>query len=582
MPLDHHKAVPAVLTAAGIVTAAYLLRIVLLDALGARIIWLTFYPAVMVAAVLRGFWGGSLAGVLACAAVTWVWPMHRSEIPIRDSADALGMAVFFGNALLMSWIAESMRRARSAASLARDQAERANRAKSVFLANISHELRTPLNAILGFTQLLQKDTVVGDVQEQRLQTIRHSGEHLLQLINNIIDLSRIESGRIELDPVATDVDRLIDETLAMVRWKTDAKGVALTLHRASDVPRWVRIDAGKLRQIVINLLGNAAKFTEQGEVQVHVALSAPLQLRVTVHDSGPGIDPALQERLFEPFVKGSTVPAGEASSGLGLSISREIARLMGGELSLASQPGQGSSFSVTVPFAADLTQASTPHQPSLPDRVPVAGTPRHRLLIVDDEPVNRQLLWAILEPLGCELQQASNGQEALLAVAQHHPALVWMDIRMPVMDGMEATRRIRAQPLGQSIKIIALTAHALDDERQAILLAGCDEVLRKPYTIEDIQSALTRHLGMAFVGRPETAIAATGLGAADLALVPLTELQTLHNALTNLEAAECHRVIDGLTVDSGQLKQRLHQMVDNFQFREALECAEKVLAPAKP
>ena len=575
---DHRKAVSTWLTAVGVVAAAYLLRVVLLDALGARIIWLTFYPAVMIVAVLRGFWAGSLASVLACAAVTWAWPLHRSETPIRDSADVLGMAVFFGNALLMSWIAESMRRARSAASQARDQAEQANRAKSVFLANISHELRTPLNAILGFSQLLQQDAVAGSVQSQRLHTIRHSGEHLLHLINNIIDLSRIESGRIELDPVPTDLDRLVDEVLAMVRWKTDAKGVELTLHRARDVPQWMRIDASKLRQILINLLGNAAKFTEHGTVQVHLALLAPSQLQVTIQDSGPGMDPALQARLFQRFVKGSELPAGEASSGLGLSISREIARIMGGDISVTSQPGQGSSFTVTLPFAAERSLASTNHHQDLEGAMPVAGTPRHRLLIVDDEPLNRQLLREILEPLGVELQQASNGQEALLAVAQARPALVWMDIRMPVLDGMEATRRIRALPDGQTIKIIALTAHALEEERQAILQAGCDEVLRKPFTLQDIQSALTRHLGMEFVGRPATTLAATRIRAVDLAQLPHAELLALHNAFTNLEAAECLRVIDSMTTDNDHLKQRLQEMVHNFRFREVLESAEKALA----
>ena len=241
----HLKQLQPLLVAVAVVCAAYVLRVTLLDSLGTRIVWLTFYPAVMIAAVLRGFWAGALAIVMTCITVTWLWPLLRHETPISDNADLLGMLVFSANCLLMSGIAEAMRRARQAASDAREQAEKANQAKSIFLASMSHELRTPLNAILGFSQLMQNETTPGSVQAARLETINHSGEHLLHLINNIIDLSRIESGRIELEPSDIKIDTLLADVLAMVRWKTNSKGLKLTLERAPDLPAMLRLDAGK-------------------------------------------------------------------------------------------------------------------------------------------------------------------------------------------------------------------------------------------------------------------------------------------------------------------------------------------------
>ena len=575
------KQVHPLLVAVAVVAAAYLLRVTLLDALGARIIWLTFDPAVMIAAVLRGFWAGGFATVLTCITVTWLWPVLRHETPINDSADLLGMVVFSANCLLMSWIAEAMRRARQEASDAREQAEKANQAKTIFLASMSHELRTPLNAILGFSQLMQKETTPGSVQAARLETINHSGEHLLHLINNIIDLSRIESGRIELEPSVIHIDTLLADVLAMVRWKTNAKGLKLTLERAPDLPARLQLDAGKLRQILLNLLGNAAKFTERGGIVLRVELhrsEATPQLSIEVEDSGPGISPELQARLFQPFVQGINRPAGEASSGLGLAICLQTARAMGGDISLVSTVGSGSRFSVRLPFETASQEVEAAH-PEAASAFALAGeTPPHRLLIVEDEAVNRQLLREILAPFNFELREASNGQLALDEIARWRPDLVWMDIRMPVMDGVEATRRIRAMPDSGQIKIIALTAHALESERQKIREAGCDEVLRKPYKIREIMGVLTQYLGVKFItsSPPPTPVLAN-VSAADLAALPTAQLQALTNALAGLEVADCLPLIDTLAAQHKDLAQRLRQMIGDFRFKEVLDSAEQAL-----
>ena len=582
------KQLHPLLVAVAVVVVAYILRVTLLDALGARIIWLSFYPAVMIAAVLRGFWAGGFATVLTCITVTWLWPVLRDESPINDNADLLGMVVFSANCLLMSWIAEAMRRARQEASDAREQAEKANQAKTIFLASMSHELRTPLNAILGFSQLMQKETTPGSVQAARLETINHSGEHLLHLINNIIDLSRIESGRIELEPTDIDIDTLLADVLAMVRWKTNAKGLKLTLERAPDLPARLQLDAGKLRQILLNLLGNAAKFTERGGIVLRVELhrneaadfanAAAPQLSIEVEDSGPGISPELQARLFQPFVQGTNRPAGEASSGLGLAISLQTARAMGGDISLASTQGSGSRFCVRLPFETASQEVEAAH-PEAASAFALAGeTPPHRLLIVEDEAVNRQLLREILAPFNFELREATNGQLALDEIARWRPDLVWMDIRMPVMDGIEATRRIRAMPESGQIKIIALTAHALESERQKIREAGCDEVLRKPYKIREIMGVLSQYLGVKFItsSPPPTPVLAN-VSAADLAALPTAQLQALTNALAGLEAADCLPLIDTLVVQHKDLAQRLRQMIGDFRFKEVLDSAEQAL-----
>jgi signal transduction histidine kinase/DNA-binding response OmpR family regulator len=382
---------------------------------------------------------------------------------------------------------------------ARDAAEAANRAKSVFLANMSHELRTPLNAVLGFSELLGRDVGMTPRQRDRLDIINRSGQHLLGMINDVLDLSKIEAGSQELKAEAFDLERLIDDLAVMFRLRMHEKALSFRLERADDVPRQVIADAGKLRQVVINLLGNAMKFTDVGGIVLRLQQtsdSGKCSLLCEVEDTGCGIAAEDGERVFEPFVQLVQGGQARAGSGLGLTISRKLARLMGGELTVSSQLGKGSVFRLVVPvkLAAAVSSVGMP----APRVCGLAeGEPAWRILVVDDKVDNRQLLKALLEPVGFDVREADNGAACLDVVAQWQPHLVWMDMRMPVMDGYEAARRIR-ELAGAEIKIIALTASAFAEQRAAILAAGCDDVVHKPFRADDIFAVLERYLGVHF------------------------------------------------------------------------------------
>ena len=407
---------------------------------------------------------------------------------------------------------------------AKEAAEAANRAKSVFLANMSHELRTPLNAILGFTQLMAHDANLTAGQQENLGIINRSGEHLLGLINEVLEMSKIEAGRAALNEQSFDLHHLLDGLEEMFRLRAEGKGLALISDLSLDVPQYVRMDEGKLRQVLMNLLGNAVKFTREGSVTLRVSCLSSVsptgegeeeeeaRLCFEVEDTGPGIVPEELAVVFDPFVQTASGQQSQEGTGLGLSISQQFVRLMGGDLA-ASSPlsvppakrgpplcgGQGSLFKFEVPMglvgAADVWTAQ-------PTRRVVGlepGQPVHRLLIVDDKEVNRKLLVKLLGPLGFGVREAVNGQEAIEIWEHWEPHLIWMDMRMPVMDGYEATRRIKATTKGQATVIIALTASALEEDRVIMLSEGCDGYIRKPFREDDLFDVLAKHLGVRFV-----------------------------------------------------------------------------------
>jgi signal transduction histidine kinase/ActR/RegA family two-component response regulator len=381
---------------------------------------------------------------------------------------------------------------------ARDVAEAANSAKSVFLANMSHELRTPLNAVLGFSELMSRDADATPGQRERLDIINRSGQHLLGMINDVLDLSKIEVGSQKVEVETLDIERLVDDLAVMFRLRTEEKGLDFRLERANDVPSHVTTDAGKLRQILINLLGNAVKFTAAGGIVLRLRAksdAAAYRLLFEVEDTGRGIPQADLDRVFEPFVQLAQSNESQAGSGLGLTISRRLARLMGGELTVASHVGKGSVFTLEIPAGRATALEAAPPSDSrvcgLAD-----GEPRWRLLVVDDKIENRQLMRALLEPMGFEVRDVASGAASLEMVEQWHPHLVWMDMRMPGMDGYEATRRIRTLPGAAGIKVVALTASAFAEQRGAILAAGCDDVVHKPFRAAEIFAALERHLGV--------------------------------------------------------------------------------------
>jgi PAS domain S-box-containing protein len=381
--------------------------------------------------------------------------------------------------------------------------QQANRAKSVFLANMSHEIRTPMNAILGFSQLMLRDQDLTPRQCQYLGTINRSGEHLLALINDILEMSKIEAGRTTLNSSTFDLPVLLKDLEMMFRVRTDEKKLSFSVEMIGDVPQYIVTDINKLRQVFINVLGNAVKFTEQGGIGLRVradriGAKGPF-LRVEIEDTGPGISPDDQDKLFRHFEQTKTGQQAGTGTGLGLAISREFVRLMGGTITVTSQVAKGSVFVIQLPLKEGDAQAvQTKDKPRHVLRLQ-PGQATCRVLIADDMEDNRQLLAQLLTPIGFEIRLATNGAEAIQEFEQWRPHLILMDFRMPVIDGHEAIQRIRAMADGKEIKIIAVTASALDENRQQLLEVGADDFISKPFREVDLFQKIHAHVGVQYV-----------------------------------------------------------------------------------
>ncbi len=373
---------------------------------------------------------------------------------------------------------------------ARDQAEAASRAKSAFLAAMSHELRTPLNGVIGYAQILQADPRLVSDQRDRVRIVHQSGEHLLRMINDVLDLAKIEAGKLELRPAPFPLRDLIQDVTAAHAPAAHAKRLAFHTEIAPGLAPWVEGDAQKMRQVLDNLLGNAVKFTERGSVSLSVTADdesapAPPRLVFTVTDTGPGISATDQARLFQPFEQAHDTRSAAPGTGLGLAISRAIVERMGGTLDLTSTPGTGSSFACTVALPACPAPVHAVARPT----VTGYDGPRRRVLIVDDHAVNRSLLTDLLTPLGFTCSEASSGEEALArltAGTEAWPELAIVDLRMDGIDGLELTRRIRALPRGQAVKVILTSASVISFRPEDGRAAGCDDFLPKPFRTADL------------------------------------------------------------------------------------------------
>ena len=488
---------------------------------------------------------------------------------------------------------------------ARREAEAASQAKGAFLANMSHELRTPLNAILGFTQLMDGDPNLTPGQQENLAIINHSGEHLLALINDVLEMSKIEAGRVTLQEKSFDLYHMLDSLEEMFHLRAIEKDLILSVRRVEDVPRYVRSDEAKLRQVLSNLLGNAVKFTHEGSVALRVGVTDSLPtarygaatLHFEVEDTGPGIAAEELELIFDPFVQASTEQQSREGTGLGLSISRQYVRLMGGDLVVSSNLGHGSLFSFNVEVGLTdeaKAEAAWPRRQVLglaPDQHAPDGGP-FRLLIVEDRETNRQLLLKLLvglgpAPLGFEVREAVNGREAVEVWERWEPHLIWMDMRMPVMDGHEATQRIKAMPKGQETVIIALTATAFEEDREEILAEGCDDFVRKPFRKDEIFDMLAKHLGVRFIYKEELApsgtVEATGPhippGAASpveaLSVLPPDWQTELRQATMRADLNKMLNLIEQIRDQSPDLADTLAHMALDFEYRDILTLINK-------
>jgi PAS domain S-box-containing protein len=407
---------------------------------------------------------------------------------------------------------------------AKEAAEAANKAKSTFLANMSHELRSPLNAVIGFAQVMIRSKTLSQENQEDVGIILRSGEHLLALINQVLDLSKIEAGRTTINEKSFDLYQLIDDLEDMFALKAEQKGLQLIFDRDAEVPHYICTDEVKLRQVLINLLNNAIKFTSEGGVSVQVKggrrnihknstdqLPGRYWLHFEVQDTGAGIAAEEIHQLFEAFVQTKTGKDSQEGTGLGLAISRQFVQLMGGEFTVSSEIGKGAVFQFDI--QVHLVEASDIESKKTQRRVVALepNQPSYRLLIVDDKPLNRQLLVKLLSPLGFELREANNGKEAVDIFMEWEPHLIWMDMRMPVMDGYEATKQIKTTTGGQATAIVALTASVLEEERAVILSAGCDDFMRKPFREEDIFVAMGKHLGVRYIYEDPPAVSAAGV-----------------------------------------------------------------------
>jgi PAS domain S-box-containing protein len=427
--------------------------------------------------------------------------VHVSYVPQRDTD---GQVTGFIAAILDI---TARKRAEDELVIAKERAEEASRAKSSFLANMSHEIRTPLNAILGYAQLLLRDPNHTANQLRGLTIINRSGEHLLALINDILDMAKIEAGHMTCQVAPFDLPRLLGEVESFFQERAHAQGLALAVTAPLE-RRLVSGDEQRLRQVLINLVGNAVKFTVTGSVAVSVTALDPDHLRFAVTDTGMGIAPEEMARLFEPFTQTASGRRLQSGTGLGLALCNEYIRLMGGELTADSTPGRGSCFAFTLPLPAADWAVPAPDGARPPIIGLVPGQPVCRVLIVDDLQDNREPLRALLEQINplppvLEVREAADGLEAVQVWEQWQPQVVLMDMLMPVLSGEEATRRIKARmadrPAAVRSLVVAITANAFKENRDRIMASGCDEFACKPIRAEDLYTILERRAGLRFL-----------------------------------------------------------------------------------
>ncbi len=469
----------------------------------------------------------------------------------------------------------------NALSVAVRQAQAANRAKSTFLANMSHELRTPLNSVIGFSRLMADSKNMLPEEKRNLAIIHRSGQHLLTLINDILELSKIEAGRAVLQTEVVNLHDMLQEVMDMVSMRAVQTGVELVLDSVG-LPSSARVDGTKLRQVLLNLMSNAVKFSAHGRVTLKVrgtARAGHCELNFAVIDNGPGIAEEDQARIFEPFIQAEG-PGAKEGTGLGLTISREFVQLMGGALALQSAPGQGANFhfTVAVQVAEEAPAASEDEAQTLQPQQ------RRRILVADDNADGCMLLESLLKPLGFEVAVVGDGVQALAMVDVWQPDLIFMDWRMPALDGISATRQIRANPDGPQPRIVMLTASAFAEQRQDALNAGADDFMRKPVEQEQLYAVLEQQLQLQFVRRHHAARQAppSPLARADLQRLAPELRRDLKTAVQELNLARVALLLAPLPAELAEVVARIEHMVQLHQYPQLcalLDQADTELEP---
>jgi signal transduction histidine kinase/CheY-like chemotaxis protein len=458
----------------------------------------------------------------------------------------------------------------------KEKADAANQAKSKFLAHMSHELRTPLNSILGFTQLMIRPEMTISPQQQQdyLNIINRSGEHLLSLINDILSMSKIEAGQITLNETSFNLDNLLANLEEMLALKAQSKQLTLNFERSPEVPEYIQTDESKLRQILINLLGNALKFTETGSVRLRLS-SKPLldnssvNLFFEIEDTGLGIASEELDTLFQSFNQTITGKKQTEGTGLGLPISRQFIEMMGGKITVESVVNQGSTFFFNLPVKLASATKFNPIRLSQP-RVKLASEKEdYRILVVEDRWESRQLLVKILSSFGFLVREAINGQEAVSIWESWQPHLIWMDIRMPVMDGYKATKIIKAQPKGKKTTIIAVTASAFEEERSLILAAGCDDFIRKPFRKQDIFDKIQQYLDVSYLNTESAKNNNNSYSLVSALAVTSSDWKAqMHKAATEGREQLMLQLLQQIPQSHSFLADALENLIENFQYEK--------------